>query len=162
MAYPSVFTDEEWGLLVGLPQSVLTAAAAAEPVGLRRTIAEGDAGLAAIAAGRQSASPLVAAVAEEVISRVGDPEEGEQLSVIRPAEPAEAVASALDRAREAVALLADRVGEGDAGAYRYWLVSIADEVVGAPPAGAPPAPGTDPVTEPERRFRDQLATVLAE
>jgi hypothetical protein len=161
MGYPSTFTDAEWGLLVGLPLSVLTAAAAAEHSGLRRTLAEGDAGLTAVSAGRESASPLVAAVAEEAISRMGDPEEGEQLAMIQPPDPAEAAASALDRARAAAALLAERVGEGDAGAYRLWLVGIADEVVGAAPPGGLPAPGAEPVSEPERAFRDELAAVLA-
>jgi hypothetical protein len=162
MAYQSIFTDEEWGLLVGLPQSVLTAAVAAEPEGLRRTLAEGDAGLNAIAAGRESPSGLVAAVAEELISRLGDPEDGEQLPMIRPAEPAEAAASALDRARAAAALVDERVDEGEAGAYKHWLVGIADEVVGATPAGGLPAPGLDEVSEPERRFRDRLAGVLSD
>ena len=68
------FSDEEWGLLVGLPQSVLTAASAAEHDGTRRTLAENAAGLEAISAGRESASPLVAAVAGELVARVGDPE----------------------------------------------------------------------------------------
>ncbi len=61
-------SDEEWGLLVGLPQSVLTAAAAAESDGTRRTMAENAAGLETIAAGRESASPLVAAVAGEIVT----------------------------------------------------------------------------------------------
>src|SRR3954465_9554730 len=81
------FSDEEWGLLVGLPQSVLAAAAAAESDGTRRTMAENAAGLEPIAAGRESASPLVAAVAGEVVSRVGDPEAGEELPVITPDDP---------------------------------------------------------------------------
>lgn len=51
------FSDEEWGLLVGLPQSVLTAASAAESDGTRRTMAENAAGLETIAAARESASP---------------------------------------------------------------------------------------------------------
>ncbi len=63
------FTDSEWGLLVGLPQSVLTAASAAESDGARRTKAENQAGLAIISGGRESASPLVAAIARELIAR---------------------------------------------------------------------------------------------
>jgi hypothetical protein len=152
MTYLSVFTDEEWGLLVGLPQSVLrAAAAAAEPEGLRRTLAEGDAGLAVIAAGRESASTLVVAVAEELISRVGDPEEGEHMAMIRSTDPADAVADALDRARAAAGLLDERVDEGDAGAYKHWLVGIAEEVV-----------GVALVSETERRFHDELAGVLGD
>ena len=103
------FTDAEWGLLVGLPQSVLTAASAAESDGTRRTMAENAAGLETIAAGRESASPLVSAVAAELVSRVGDPEAGEELPVITPPAPEAAIADALERAGAATALLAARV-----------------------------------------------------
>jgi hypothetical protein len=82
--------------------------------------------------------------------------------MIRSPEPADAAAAALDRARTAAALLDERVDEGDAGAYKHWLVGIADEVVGATPAGGLPAPGLDEVSEPERRFRDRLASVLSD
>ncbi|MGW1450526.1 hypothetical protein ACWCO3_19895, partial [Micromonospora sp. NPDC002411] len=81
------FSDGEWGLLVGLPQSVLTAASAAESDGTRRTMAETAAGLETISTGRESASPLVAAVAGEIVTRVGDPEAGAELPVIAPDDP---------------------------------------------------------------------------
>ncbi|HEU5107346.1 MAG TPA: hypothetical protein VFT95_02090 [Micromonosporaceae bacterium] len=154
------FSDEEWGLLVGLPQAVVTAASAAESDGTRRTMAEGAAGHEAIAAGRESASPLVSAVADELVSRVGDPEEGEELPVITPPEPAAAIDDALGRARAATALLASRVDEGEAGAYRHWLVSIAEQVVTASPTGGVLGLGGEQVTESERSFRDRLAAVL--
>jgi uncharacterized membrane protein YeaQ/YmgE (transglycosylase-associated protein family) len=57
------FTDTEWGLLVGLPQSVLTAASAATHDSARKTRAENAAGMDRISDARASASPLVAAVA---------------------------------------------------------------------------------------------------
>src|SRR3712207_4165204 len=76
------FTDPEWGLLVGLPQSVLTAASAATPDGARKTRLENAAGRDKISDGRGSARPLVAAVAGEIVTRVGDPEQGEELPVI--------------------------------------------------------------------------------
>jgi len=154
------FTDEEWGLLVGLPQAVLTAASAAEPDSARRTAAEGAAGLDAIAAGRESGSPLVEAVAAEIVSRVGDPEEGDELPVITPPDPAAAADDALTRARAAAGLLSSKVDEGEAGAYKYWLVSIAEQVVSAAPTGGVLGIGGELVSEPERRFRDELSAVL--
>lgn len=51
------FSDEEWGLLAGLPQAVLAAASVAEHDSARRTMAENAAGLETIATGRESASP---------------------------------------------------------------------------------------------------------
>jgi hypothetical protein len=154
------FSDEEWGLLVGLPQAVLTAASAAEADGARRTMAEGAAGHGAISLGRESASPLVSAVATELVSRVGDPEAGEELPVITLPEPAVAITDALERAGAAAALLAVRVDEGEAGAYRHWLVSIAEEVVTAAPSGGVLGLGGEQVTESERSFRDRLAAAL--
>jgi hypothetical protein len=154
------FSDAEWGLLVGLPQSVLTAASAAEHDGTRRTLAENAAGLEAIATGRESASPLVTAVAGALVARVGDPETGEELPSIEPPDPAAYADDVLARAREAARLLASRTDEGEAGAYKHWLVTIAEQVVTASPSGGILGVGGDLVTEPERRFRDRLASVL--
>ncbi|MEH1056523.1 hypothetical protein V6U89_15075 [Micromonospora sp. CPCC 206171] len=154
------FSDEEWGLLVGLPQAVLTAASAAEHDGGRRTRAENAAGLETISAGRESANPLVAAVAGEIVSRVGDPEAGEELPVIEPADPQALIDDVLARAGQASALLAARVDEGEAGAYKHWLVEIAEQVVGAAPTGGLLGLGGDQVSDSERRFRDRLSHVL--
>ncbi|MDQ7909703.1 hypothetical protein RB614_34795 [Phytohabitans sp. ZYX-F-186] len=151
------FSDEEWGLLTGLPLAVLTAASAAEPDGTRRTLAEGAAGLEAVAAGRDGGSPLVAAVAQEVVSRAGDPETGEELPPINPGDPEAYLGDVLDRAGAAAALLRAKVDEGEAGAYGHWVVSIAEQVVSAAPSGGMLGIGGHLVTEPERRFRDALA-----
>ncbi|MEV0006162.1 hypothetical protein AB0H28_28305 [Micromonospora sp. NPDC050980] len=153
-------SDEEWGLLVGLPQAVLTAAAAAESDGTRRTMAENAAGLETIAAGRESASPLVAAVAGEVVSRVGDPEAGAELPVITPNDPTAMIEDVLARAGQAAALLTGKVDEGQSGAYRHWLVEIAEQVVGAASTGGILGIGGDVVSDSERRFRDRLSQVL--
>ncbi|SCF30707.1 hypothetical protein [Micromonospora mirobrigensis] len=154
------FSDEEWGLLVGLPQSVVTAASAAESDSTRRTMAENAAGLETISAGRESASPLVAAVAGEIVTRVGDPEAGAELPVIAPADPQPMIDDVLVRAGEAAALLAARVDEGQAGAYKHWLVEIAEQVVGAASTGGILGIGGDQVSDSERRFRDRLSHVL--
>ncbi len=154
------FSDEEWGLLVGLPQSVLTAASAAESDGTRATMAESAAGLETISAGRESASRLVAAVAGELVARVGDPEAGEELPAIAPDDPRTYAEDVLGRAKAASALLADRVDEGEAGAYRHWLVEIAEQVVGAAASGGILGLGASVVSPSERRFRDRLAQVL--
>ncbi|WP_431976969.1 hypothetical protein [Micromonospora haikouensis] len=154
------FSDEEWGLLVGLPQSVLTAASAAEHDSARRTMAENAAGLESIATGRESGSPLVAAVAGEIVSRVGDPEAGEELPVIAPADPRAVIEDVLNRAASAARLLAEKVGEGEAGAYKHWLVEIAEHVVSAASSGGILGLGGDVVSDSERRFRDRLSQVL--
>ncbi|RIV37861.1 hypothetical protein [Micromonospora radicis] len=154
------FSDEEWGLLVGLPQSVLAAASAAESDGTKATMAESAAGLEGISAGRESASPLVAAVAGELVTRVGDPEAGEELPLVTPDDPRGYAEDVLARAKEATTLLAAKVDEGEAGAYRHWLVEIADQVVGAASSGGILGLGGSVVSPSERRFRDRLSQVL--
>ena len=156
------FTDAEWGLLVGLPQAVLTAASAATPDSARKTRTEGEAGLTEIADARASASPLVAAVAAAVVDLAGDPELGEDPPVIEPADPAGYARDVLDRARKTAALLARKASAADAETYKHWLVEIADTVVGAASTGGVLGIGGETVTETERAFRDQLAKVLTD
>jgi hypothetical protein len=156
----SKYSDEEWGLLVGLPQSVIVAASQAESDGSRRTIAEWTAGMTAIGDGRDSASELVRQVAVEVVERLGDLEEGADPPIIQLPDPQMAITEAVDRAGSVHALLAGKAEDADAEAYRFWVVTIAEQVVSAAKTGDVLGLGGDIVTEPERRFRDQLAAAL--
>ena len=156
------FTDSEWGLLVGLPQAVLTAASAASSDGGRKTRAENAAGLDQISDARSSASPLVAAVAAAIVSRVGDPELGEELPPIEPGDPIGYAQDVLDRAAQAAALLAGKGDQADAETYKHWLVEIADIVVGAASSGGVLGLGGETVTENERDFRDRLGKALTD
>lgn len=163
------FTDAEWGLLVGLPQSVLMAASAAEEDSTRRTAAENTAGMAAIADARSVASPLVSAVAGEIVARLGDPGESEELGslpdelpVFAPADPAAFTADVLDRARAAAELLAGRDDEAEAGAYKHWLVMIAEEVVNASSSGGVLGIGATQISDAESSFVAELSQVLGD
>jgi hypothetical protein len=156
------FTDAEWGLLVGLPQAVMTAASVATHDGARKTRQENEAGLAQIADARASASPLVAAIAGAVIGQSGDPELGEEPPVIEPADPVGYAEDVVDRAAQVAALLAGKATAADAETYKHWLVEIADTVVGAASTGGVLGIGGETVTDSERAFRDQLAKALAD
>ena len=156
------FTDAEWGLLVGLPQAVVTAASAATHDSSRKTRAENAAGLDEIADARASASPLVAAVAAAAIEATGDPELGEELPVVEPGDPVGYADDVVQRAAEANALLAAKADAADAETYKHWLVEIADLVVGAASTGGILGLGGETVTDAERSFRDQLAKALAD
>ncbi|MFI1992821.1 hypothetical protein [Actinoplanes sp. NPDC020271] len=155
------FTDAEWGLLVGLPHAVLTAASAATHDSARKTRAESAAGLSRISDARASASTLVTAVATAAVAEAGDPELGEEPPVIEPADPAAYSADVLNRATEAAGLLASKASVADAETYRHWLLEVADAVVGAASTGGILGLGGETVTEDERTFRDHLATALA-
>lgn len=163
------YTDQEWGLLVGLPQSVITAASAVEDDGARRTAAESNAGLEAISDGRDSGSPLVEAVATAILGELGDPDDMpaggqgvEELPPIRPADPAGTVQDVLDRVRRASELLAARAEPGEAAAYRHWLVGIAEAVVEAASSGGLLGLGGDQVSPSEQRFVAELSKILGD
>jgi hypothetical protein len=154
------YTDEEWGLLVGLPQSVLIAASQAEADGNRRTREEWTAGMTAIADGRGSASPLVSAVAADVVTRQGDVTDGDEPPVIEFPDREAALSDVIGRARSAHELLVAKAEAADAEAYRFWVVTVADQVVGAARTGGVLGLGGEQVTPAERTFRDELATAL--
>ncbi len=162
------YTDEEWGLLVGLPQSVLIAASQAEQDGSRRTREEWTAGMTAIADGRGSASDLVRLVATDVVERQGGLEDdlvdgfggGLEPPIIEFPDPKAGIADVIDRARAAHALLAAKAEPADAESYRYWLITLADQVVSAAKSGDVLGFGGELVTPAERAFRDELAAVL--
>ena len=156
------FTDTEWGLLVGLPQSVLTAASVATPDGARKTRAENEAGRDVISDARVSASQLVAAVAATLLAEVGDPELGEEAPVIEPGDPLAYAEDVLQRAAEVNALLTAKAEQADAETYEHWLIEIAESVVGAASTGGVLGLGGEQVTDSEREFRDGLAKALAD
>ena len=156
------FTDPEWGLLVGLPQSVVTAASAATHDSARKTRTENAAGLAEISDARASVSTLVAAVASAAVEAAGDPELGEELPAVEPGDPIGYAEDVLERAAEAAALLAAKATPEDAETYKHWLVEIADLVVGAASSGGVLGLGGETITDAERNFRDELSKVLAD
>jgi hypothetical protein len=156
------FTDSEWGLLVGLPQSVVTAASVATHDSARKTRAETAAGLDQISDARGSASPLVTAIAKAVLDQTGDPDRGEELPAIEPADPVGYAQDVVGRAAEANVLLAAKADPADAETYKHWLVEIAETVVGAASSGGVLGIGGDVVTDSERNFRDALAKALAD
>jgi len=160
MTSQRVYSDEEWGLLVGLPESIMMAAIFAEDDGPGRTATESGVGLDAIAAGRDSGSALVRDVALELVTRLGDPETGDLPPVLETGDREVNPRDVLARARSASDLLTAKAGPGEAAAYRHWLVGIADQVVNAAKSGGFLGIGGTWVSESERRFVDELSTVL--
>jgi hypothetical protein len=160
MTNRTIYGDQEWGLLVGLPQSVAVAAISAESDNVGRSLDEGHAGMDAIAAGRESGVALVREVAGEVVERVGGVETGGEPLVIRVDDRDAELRRVLERAREAAALLAAKASPGDAAAYKHWLVGIADQVVNAAKSGGFLGLGGEWVSESERRFLDELRAVF--
>jgi hypothetical protein len=94
------------------------------------------------------------------VARQGDVEEGEEPPVIAFPDRDAGIADVLQRAGAVHSLLAAKAEDADAEAYRFWVVTVAEQVVSAAKSGDVFGIGGDVVTEPERRFRDDLAAAL--
>jgi hypothetical protein len=150
------FSREEWDLLVTLPGRVVVAATSAEPDTARHTVAEGLAGLDAIAGGRASASRLVRTVVAEIYHEAErDEPVGEEFS-----DRTAGIADVLRTCRRAATFLTERVGREDADAYRHWLESIAARVCQASRTGGPLGLGGPLISPAERKFLADLGGAL--
>ena len=151
----AAFAEAEWDLLVRLPRWVASAAGAAQSDGALRSAAEEDVGLLAVAGGRESTSPFVASIARRLIDTYDDLDAGPDF-----ADPTKGIASVYDRANAAAQLLAAKADGADASAYRKWLLTIADMVVGQARTGGVLGVGGRNVSAAERQFCDGLAQAL--
>ena len=151
------FAPGEWELLTHLPARVIVAATSAEPDGPRRTVAEGLAGIDAIAAGRAFDSDLVRAVVSAIYAEADDDRPAAEEFTDRAA----GLAEVLEACRRATGLLAARADPADSAAYRQWVQSVAARVCGASRSGGLLGLGGEQVSAAERRFLDELAVALA-
>jgi hypothetical protein len=127
---------------------VVVAATAVHEDPVHRTVAEGLAGIDAIAAGRASASRLV----RDVVAAIYDEDE--------PDHDPPVDGNLLAACRTAVRLLDERVGRLDADAYRNWLVAIATRVCHAARTGGLLGVAGAVVSPAERRFLAELTEAL--
>jgi hypothetical protein len=149
----ATFSPEEWELLVRLPGQVVIAATSAEADGSRRTVAEGLAGLDALAAGRSSPNALVRNVVATIYAERDDAQPAAEEFVDRAA----GLAAVLMSCHRAAGLLAERSPDEDRAAYRAWLQSIAERVCGAATSGGVLGFGGDRISAAEAQFLDDLS-----
>lgn len=152
------FAPDEWELLTRLPARVMIAATSAEPASAARTVAEGIAGLDAIAAGGGSDSSLVRAVVGTIYTEADRDDEVPAAQELT--DRAAGLAGVLAACRTAAVLLRTRAGPVDSAAYRQWLRTIAARVCGAPRGDGPPSNGGSRTSPAEQRFLDDLGTAL--
>jgi hypothetical protein len=152
------FPRGEWELLTGLPRQVVIAATSAEADNPRRTVAEGIAGLDAIAAGHASDSDLVRAVAAAIYAETGAADHAMVAEEFnnRPA----GLTRVLEDCRRATGVLAVRSDPADSAAYRQWVQSVAARVCDAARSGGVLGVGGVRRSEAEQRFLADLGTAL--
>src|SRR5262249_36987221 len=144
------FSWQEWELLVKLPGRVVVAAISVQAA--RRTVAQGLAGIDAIAAGRASASRLGRDVVAAIYAETEDgPPMGGEFH-----DRAAGIADVLEACRAAGRLLAERTEREDADAYRHWLEAIAARVYRAARTGGVLGLGGPIISPAERRFLADL------
>lgn len=157
-AAAGAFPVTEWRRLVQLPAEVMVATIAVEENGPHRTVAEGLAGLDAIAAGRASDSDLVRAVVAAIYAQP-EPEEDRPVSADRE--------RVLADCHQVGRILRTYADPADAAAYRHWVEQVAVRVCHAARSGGvlglglDRAPGGGTVSPAERAFLDDLAAALA-
>lgn len=152
----SAFPASEWELLTRLPGRVIVAATSAEAHSPRRTVAEGLAGLDAIAAGRAFDSDLVRAVVAAIYAESDEDRPVAEELVHRAAGLAEVLAAC----REATQVLAGRADPADSAAYRQWVQSIAARVCATARFHDLLGQGGEQVGPAERRFLEELGVAL--
>ena len=149
----ATFSPEEWERLVRLPGQVVIAATSAEADGGRRTVAEGLAGLDAIAGGRSSTNPLIRHVVATIYAERDDNQPAAEEFVDRAA----GLAAVLMSCHRAAAVLADHTMQSDRLAYQEWLRSIAERVCGAADSGGVFRLGGERISAAEAEFLDDMS-----
>jgi hypothetical protein len=152
------FPRREWELLTRLPRDVVIAATSAEPDSPRRTVAEGLAGLDAIAAGRASDSDLVRAVVAAIYSETEcapDHLVAEEFN-----DRTAGLARVLAECRQVTDVLAARADPADSAAYRQWVQSVAVRVCDAARSGGLLGVLGPVRSDAEQRFLSDLAEAL--
>jgi hypothetical protein len=135
----------------------MIAATSAEAESPRRTVAEGLAGMDAIAAGRASDSDLVRAVVAAIYARSEDDQPAAEEFTDRAA----GLAGVLTTCEAATRVLAARADPADSAVYRQWLQTIAARVCGASRSGRGlPRTGGDRFSVAEVRFLADLGAAL--
>lgn len=157
----TLFTRAEWDLLVKLPGKVVIAATSAEADSPARTVAEGLAGLDAIAAGRSSDNPLVRRVVATIYTEPDTAEPDEGVATAEEfVDRAAGLAGVLDACRVAAGVLARRAEPDDRRAYQAWIFSIADRVCGVSRSGGVLGIGGVAVSPAEREFLADVTVAL--
>lgn len=149
------FPAEEWACLTSLPAEVMIASIGTLEDTPGRTVAEGLAGLDAIAAGRISDSDLVRAVAAAIFA---EPREDHPSQA---AAPVPGVPQVLGDCRRVAEILRARVDVADANAYRHWVQQIAVRVFEASRSGGVFRLPGERLGRAQRTFLDDLAAALA-
>ncbi|WBB65144.1 hypothetical protein [Micromonospora sp. WMMD812] len=147
----AVYSAAEWDLLTSLPGRVIVVSAAPGPGRPRRGVAEGLAGLDAVAAGRSFDSDLVRAVVSAIYARHDGGPAGDDGNTD--------LVDLLAACRAAVRVLDRRADPADSAAYRQWVQSVAARVCRAVPTGRVRVVGDGPAPA-DRRFLDRLGDAL--
>lgn len=150
----SGFADHEWRLITQLPAEVMvTTVTSHAGGGPRHTVAEGLAGLDAIAAGRVSDSDLVRAVVAAIYAEPESDTERPSLATDR--------GRVLADCRRVAEILRASADPADAAAYCHWVQQVAVRVCRAAGSGGGFGLAGERADATERSFLGDLTAALS-
>lgn len=149
----SGFADHEWRLIIKLPAEVMVTTVVSQAGAPRYTVAEGLAGMDAIAAGRVSDSDLVRAVVAAIYAEPESDTERPSLAADR--------ARVLSDCRRVAEILRSSADPADAAAYCHWVQQVAVRVCRAARSGGVFGLGGERIDAAEQAFLDDLTAALS-
>jgi len=155
------FTAEEWSFVRDAPHLAAMATATAASSGLFGSISE------AMTAGKEFVEAFKSP--RELYRAISHPEEMKavrdaiqtQLRTLEPGKAGEWIQSAaLEKCRQAIAVVAQKGTPEEVSEYRAWIVEVAGKIANAAKEGGFLGFGGERVSAPEKGFLDQLRQVV--
>lgn len=159
MTMPADYTPEEWQAVrgaLGPVAALIMTADLSGPIGLTQELRA--TGKTALETGKQSASPLLRAIAQSIEAKEKVEAEPDTPAE-RPANAEAAAAELLGQITAAVAIVAQK-SPAEVGAYKAWLMDVAVSVAEASKEGGFLGFGGTRVSGGERAALEQLAVAL--
>ena len=155
------FTSEEWTKLIESTMLASMAITAAEPSGLWGTLHEGISNASALAAGRSSTTPLVAAIVADLATSEGRTAARDTVKarLSGATTAAEIVARSIASVSDVARILEAKAG-ADAVPFKQWIYANAERVANASTEGGFLGFGVVKVSDKEKATLGDLSRAL--
>lgn len=163
MSLKDNFSKEEWFKVMTGPGRAGAAVVAASPSGLTGLLAEAQAIAASVRenVSRQGRTPLMEAMAADLLGKAPDAKELQELSGGERAKNMdEAKAQSLEGVRQAVWLVSSKASPEDAQAYKDMLMQVVENTAKAAKEGGFLGLGGEQINDKERAVMEELQGVI--
>lgn len=160
MTGKSDFTTDEWSQLIESTMLASVAITAADPHGLWGMLQEGWANAQGLMAARQSSTPLIKAVVEDLTTSEGRTIARDDIKKRLEGAPAADISARALTGLTSVAALLDAKAGADAGPFKQWIYDQAKNVAEAGTEGGFLGFGGVKVSDNEKATLKQIAAAL--